>query len=195
MHIRFFRSPRALKSDALNSGSPARLGSVLLEKNVLEGEPFRLRSRGTGEFEELGCGLLFRSVGYRAVPIPGVPVDEERGVFANKEGRLLDKGAPMPGLYAVGWVKRGPMGLIGTNKPDAQETVKAIVADLPTLAPCPEPTAAGVKELLASRGVRVVSYADWQQIDAAEIARGKARGKPREKFTSIEEMLAVLQEA
>lgn len=188
--IRFFRSPVALESADV---APGRLARVVLEKNVLEGEPFRLKARGAGELEELPCGILFRSVGARGVAIPGVPFDDRRGIFPNKEGRICDGHTPVPGLYAVGWIKRGPTGIIGANKPDSQDTIKAFLADLPNLAPCPEPDTGPLKELLASRGVRVVSYADWQRIDAAEVERGKERGKPREKFVSIEEMLAVLR--
>jgi ferredoxin--NADP+ reductase len=183
--IRFFRSPHELRGDG-------RVQSIVLEKNVLVGEPFRQRAMATDQREEIACGLVFRSVGYRGVPIPGVPFDDSRGVFPNEDGRILDRGDAVPGLYCAGWIKRGPSGIIGTNKPDSQNTVRELLLDAPKLEPCDEPNSDAVRELLASRGVRAVSFADWQKIDAAEIERGKAVGKPREKFTRVEDMLAVL---
>ncbi|MBI4557021.1 MAG: NADP oxidoreductase [Candidatus Hydrogenedentes bacterium] len=183
--IHFFKSPVELAG----SGKVER---VILERNELVGEPFKQKARGTGVREELSCGLFFRSVGYRGLPLPGVPFDETAGLFPNERGRILESGAPAPGLYAAGWIKRGPSGVIGTNKPDSIETVQSMLADLPGLLPCEPPDSGALRELLMARGVRAVSYADWRKIDAAEIERGKLRGKPREKFTSIEEMLAVL---
>jgi len=167
--------------------------SLVLEKNVLVGEPFHQRAMATEAREDLPCGLLFRSVGYRGIAIPGVPFDEQRGVFPNEGGRILDRGDALPGLYCVGWIKRGPSGVIGTNKPDSQNTVSELLLDLPKLDPCHVPDGGAVRELLAGRGVRVVSFADWQKIDSAEVERGKAKGKPREKFTRVEDMLAVLE--
>jgi ferredoxin--NADP+ reductase len=184
-HIRFYLSP-------VEIGGAASVEYVLLERNELVGESFHQKAHGTGAYEKLACGLLFRSVGYRGVPMPGVPFDEVRGVCANREGRILDGGAVAPGLYATGWIKRGASGTIGTNKQDSAATVQALLADLPQLPPCPTPDTGAVGELLASRRIRVVSLSDWRRIDAAEVERGKRLGKPREKFTSIEEMLAIL---
>lgn len=183
--IRFLLSPTELKGGEC-------VESALFERNRLEGQPFALSSLGTGIFEEIPCGLFFRSVGYRGVPIPGVPFDERRGVFPNRNGRILDNDTPVPRLYATGWIKRGPSGIIGTNKPDSVETVEALRADMAETPPCEAPDTSLVHELLASRGVRVVSFADWQRIDAAETARGAQAGKPREKFVSFEEILSVL---
>ena len=152
---------------------------------------FHLRARGTGETETLACGLVFRSVGYRGIAIPGVPFDEKRGVFPNVQGRILEGGSPIPGLYAAGWIKRGPSGIIGTNKPDSAETIKALLDDMPSLPPCPRRDSLDVARLLRDRGVRVVTYADWPAIDAEEIARGQQAGKPREKFTRLEDFLEV----
>lgn len=186
LKIRFFKSPVEL------IGSD-RVESVTLERNALTGEAGHQRARGTGETEELPCGLFFRSVGYRGVPLPGVPFDDDRGVFRNENGRILDdRGSPVPGLYCAGWIKRGPSGVIGTNRPDSLETAQGLVADVAALMPCPTPSTDALRELLTRRNVRTVSYDDWKQIDAAEVARGKAAGKPREKFTSIDDMLAVL---
>jgi ferredoxin--NADP+ reductase len=169
-----------------------RMEKVRFEKNALSGEPGRQKSRGTGETYEMECGAFFRSVGYRGVPIEGVPFHEAWGIFPNEEGRITSEGVPVPGLYAVGWIKRGPTGIIGTNKPDAIATVERLLGDLPTLTPCATPSSESVLDLLAERGVRVVTYDDWRKIDAAEIERGKAVGKPREKFLTRDEMLGVL---
>jgi ferredoxin--NADP+ reductase len=161
-----------------------------MERNQLTGEPGQQRAVGTGTVESIACGALFRSVGYRGIPLPGVPFDDKAGVIPNLEGRVVRGGAPVPGLYAVGWIKRGPSGVIGTNKPDAAETVKHLLADAPHLPACEQPSRAAVLDLLASRDVRVVSYAQWRAIDAAEVARGAPAGKPREKFVAVDDMLA-----
>ncbi len=183
--IGFLRSPVRIEGDE-------RVERVVLERNRLEGPPFKQRAVGTGLTETLDCGILFRSIGYRGAPIAGAPFDEGRGAIPNEDGRVLADGRPVPGLYAAGWIKRGATGIIGTNKRDSNATVKALVADIPALCPCAEPDGRAVRHLLASRGVRVVSFEDWQRIDAAEIARGEAKGKPREKFIRVEDMLATL---
>jgi ferredoxin--NADP+ reductase len=184
--IQFYRGPKELV------GGP-RLDGVVLEKNELSGEPGQQKATGTGVTELVKCGVLFRSVGYRGVPLAGVPFDEKNGIIPNVAGRVVENGQPLPGLYVAGWIKRGPSGIIGTNKPDSFETVKALLADVPTLARCAEPSREAPTALLRGRGVRIVSYEDWRRIDAAEVERGAVVGKPREKFLSIEEMLGVLQ--
>jgi ferredoxin--NADP+ reductase len=181
--IEFYRSPVELIGRD-------HLERVVFEKNRLEGEPGRQKARGTGERYEMDCGLFFRSVGYRGVPIDGVPFDEKSGTFPNEEGRITVDGDVVPGMYAVGWIKRGPSGIIGTNKPDSFETAKHLIADLPSLSPCESPGRDTVLEFLAGRGVKVVDYPAWTRIDAAEVKRGEAVGKPREKFITIEEMIA-----
>jgi ferredoxin--NADP+ reductase len=135
---------------------------------------------------------LFRSIGYRGVAIPGAPFDEARGVIPNRDGRVTDGGSVVPGLYVTGWIKRGPTGIIGTNREDSVFTVNAILADLPLLDAAVKPGTDRVSDLLEGRLVRVVSYADWQKIDDAEIRRGEAVAKPREKFTRLDEMLAII---
>ncbi|MBX7256717.1 MAG: FAD-dependent oxidoreductase [Candidatus Hydrogenedentes bacterium] len=183
--VHFLKSPIELSGNG-------RVESLKLERNRLEGEPHKMRAVGTGEMETLACGLVFRSVGYRGTAFPGLPFDAKRGVFPNRDGRILDGDAVIPGLYAAGWIKRGPSGIIGNNKPDSQATVASMLADAASLTPCATPDTNALAALLRERNVRVVSYADWQRIDAAEIERGKTRGKPREKFTRVEDMLAVL---
>lgn len=184
-HIQFLKGPVALKGGG-------RLECVVLMRNRLEGTPSQQVARETGETEELPCGVLFRSIGYRGVPIAGVPFDDRRGIFPNRDGRIVDGEQVIPGLYAAGWIKRGPTGIIGTNREDSVATVKSLLADLPNLDAGPKRGADGLQALLRSRAVRVVSYSDWQRIDAAEVQRGAAVNKPREKFTRVDEMLAVL---
>jgi ferredoxin--NADP+ reductase len=184
-HIEFCKSPVEIKGDG-------RVESIVLEKNELVGEPFRVQSKGTGETEEIPCGLVLRSVGYRGEPLPDVPFDEKRGVFPNENGRIAVEGGASGGLYAVGWIKRGPSGVIGTNKPDSQATVAQLLEDMASLRPCEEPDTAALIRKLEGVGVRVVSHEDWQKIDAAETARGEAVEKPREKFTRVSEMIDVL---
>lgn len=187
LHFRFMLSPVKIKGST-------RVESIVLGKNVLEGPAYRQKSRTTGEILELPCGLVFRSIGYRGMPIPGIPFDDRWGTIPNIEGRVVHEGKPLPGLYAAGWIKRGPSGVIGTNKPDAVETVSKLLEDAPNLPPCEEPSTDAVRRHLAERGVRVVDFQDWQKIDAAEEARGKAVGKPREQFTRIPGMLAILDD-
>jgi ferredoxin--NADP+ reductase len=171
-----------------------RLEQVVLARNRLEGEPFQQVARETRETETLASGLLFRSIGFAGVPIAGVLFDTRRGVFPNQDGRIVDgAGAPLPGLYAAGWIKRGPTGIIGTNRADAVATVKAVRTDAPQLPPGPKAGAEGLMPLLAQRGVRAVSFADWLAIDAAEVARGAPKGKPREKFVQVADMLRCLE--
>ncbi len=183
--VHFFKGPKELKGSA-------RLERVVLEKNKLTGPAGAQQALGTGVSEEIPCGIFFRSVGYRGVAIPGVPFDEKKGIFPNIQGRITDQGKVVPGLYAAGWIKRGPSGVIGTNKADSEETVKNLFSDTPVLSACPQPDTQAVLNFLKSKNIKVVSFADWKKIDAAEIARGKALGKPREKFVKIEEMLQIL---
>jgi hypothetical protein len=147
----------------------SHLERLVLERNRLEGEPNWQVAKGTGQKCELSCGLLFRSVGYCGVPIPGVPFDGRNGVFPNADGRLLDNDrSVIPNLYVTGWIKRGPSGVIGTNRADSVATVNALLADLPKLdSAAPKAGAEALYLLLASRGIRVVSYADWLKIDRA----------------------------
>ncbi|HLF23206.1 MAG TPA: NADP oxidoreductase, partial [Burkholderiales bacterium] len=153
--IEFYRSPREIRGQG-------GVQEVLMERNALSGEPGAQRALGTGRVETCACGALFRSVGYRGIPIAGVPFDEKAGVFPNVEGRIVSDGTLVPGLYAAGWIKRGPSGIIGTNKPDAFETVKHVLADLAALETSPKPSRDAVLERLATRGVRVVSYPQWR---------------------------------
>jgi ferredoxin--NADP+ reductase len=152
----------------------------------------RIRARDTGEREAIECGLVLRSIGYKGIPLEGLPFDERQGVIPNNAGRVTDpdSGDQFEGHYAVGWIKRGPSGVIGTNKKDAQETVNAILDDLEA-GRVPEPAAdvRPVEELLGERDGAHVTYLGWQAIDRAEVAAGEPHGRPRVKFCTVEEML------
>ncbi len=150
----------------------------------------------TGETELIPTGLVFRSVGYRSVPLPGLPFDERLGVVPNRAGRVLDPatGEPLRGLYVAGWLKRGPTGVIGTNKPDAAETARNLLDDAAAgRLPAPAaPAGEAIPALLADHGVRWLTCADWQRIDELERQAGARCGRPRVKFTSLQAVLAAL---
>jgi ferredoxin--NADP+ reductase len=202
--LRFLLSPTALLPDPRSVGEDGRLGAVELVRNRLVPAPGGgLRAEATEERETISAGLAFRAIGYRGIPLPGVPFDERAGTIPNDRGRVLDpsSGAPLPGEYVVGWIKRGPSGVIGTNKKDAQETVNAIFADLPSgdspgsgaaLAHVPEtPDPTAVETLLRTRQPDLVTYAGWESIDRHERALGEPSGRPRVKLTRLDELLRV----
>ena len=190
IRARFFVSP----TEVLGSG---RVAGLRLERNVLvKDDRGGLRAKGTGQIEEIAVQLVFRSIGYKGVALPELPFDERAATIPNAEGRVLAApgGSVVPRLYVAGWIKRGPSGVIGTNKPDAIATVRSLLADLPALQ---VPGAVhgddeALPALLARKGVRAVSFADWKRLDALEVRRGEPLGKPRDKFTSVEAMLQAL---
>jgi ferredoxin--NADP+ reductase len=169
-----------------------KVQSVTLAQNRLEGPPFAQTAVASSRLLELPCDLVFRSVGYRGIPLAGVGFDDRTGIIPNRRGRCLIGDDPMPGLYVTGWIKRGPSGIIGTNRADSVETVASIIEDMPKVRAIPKPGAAGLQHTLAAQGVRIVGYGEWQKIDAAERARGQPMGKPREKFTVVPEMIAAI---
>jgi ferredoxin--NADP+ reductase len=192
LHVRFLVSPVEIVGD-----TEGRVTGLRLVRNALVADDKgKIAAKATGEFENLDVGLVFRSVGYRGVPLPGVPFHERWGVVPNEKGRVIDSatGRPIPGLYVTGWIKRGPSGVIGTNKPDAVETVTAMIEDVGSgaLAEPPEPEPSSAEALVRDRQPHAVSYADWRALDALELAGGKACGRPRLKFTTVEAMLAAL---
>jgi ferredoxin--NADP+ reductase len=176
----FFRSPVAIRGDA-------RVESIELVRNRLEDQDGRLVAVPTEERETLECGLVFRSVGYRGVGLPDVPFDEQRGTIENSGGRVAGEDR----TYCAGWIKRGPTGIIGTNKKDASETVAHLLEDLDggKIAHKPGATAETVVELLAERGARAVVYSGWASIDELERAAGEKIGRPRVKLRSWDELL------
>jgi ferredoxin--NADP+ reductase len=190
--LRFLVSPIALLDDGRGA-----VGGIRLTRNRLVASATgTIQAQPTEQVEELPVGLVFRSVGYRGVALPGVPFDDKWGVVLNEKGRVLDPDSKqaLSGEYAAGWIKRGPTGVIGTNKPDAAETVAAMLEDLAagqTLQPA-EPAADAAEQLVRQRHPDYVSYQDWLQLNELELARGRDRGCPRVKFTRVEEMLAAL---
>jgi ferredoxin--NADP+ reductase len=191
--LRFLVSPVELIGDAAG-----RVHAVRLVRNRLVSDGRGgLKAEATSEMEELQAQLVFRSVGYRGVPLAGLPFDERRGVVPNEGGRVSGPGPgeTLKGLYVAGWIKRGPTGVIGTNKPDAAETVEAMLEDAAhgrVIEPA-EPYAEALEAFLRSRQPVCVSYADWAALDRVERDRGVPVGRPRVKLTSVAEMLAVLQ--
>jgi ferredoxin--NADP+ reductase len=190
--LRFLVSPVAILGSE-------RVEALEVERNELyQAEDGTLRPRATAERETLPVGLVFRAIGYQGVPLPGVPFDPWAGRIPNRGGRVVDPargGEAVDGEYVVGWIKRGPQGIIGTNKPDSQETVEALLGDLAAGRLDREvPSRAVLEMLLHERKRDYVSYADWQLIDALERERGARAGAPRLKFSRVEEMLHALGE-
>ncbi|WP_168734702.1 FAD-dependent oxidoreductase [Deinococcus sp. KSM4-11] len=180
IHLRFLVSPVEILDDGQGN-----VGGLKVERNALDADG---NAVGTGEFEVLPVQLVLRSVGYKGLELPGVPFDARRGVIPNTEGRVEGR----VGEYTAGWIKRGPSGVIGTNRKDATDTVAHLLRDardgvLPGAA---HPTREAVDAVLASRGVDVYTFHDWQVLDAHELAQGQAHGRPRRKVVHREEMLA-----
>ncbi len=201
--MRFCRSPVEIQGDG-------RVERLIVARNELyRDESGAIKARDTGEREQIECGLVLRSIGYKGIALEGLPFDHGRGLIPNQAGRVIDpeSGEPVAGHYAVGWIKRGPSGVIGTNKKDAQDTVNSILEDLEqgripatssaSRAGAPE---AGevlkpIEELLAERAGDHVTYLGWQAIDRAEVAAGESHGRPRVKFCSVEEMVEAARAA
>lgn len=186
LRLRFRTSPVAIHGDG-------RVEAIEVVRNQLVADGRGgVRAVPTDERETIPCGLVLRSVGYRGVPLDGMPFDEERGTIRNREGRVLDAaGEPLPGVYCAGWIKRGPSGVIGTNKKCAAETTEGLLEDARAgRLPRHGRSGSSVDELLARRGCRVVGYAAWEAIDRAERARGEREGRPRVKLVTWDDLLA-----
>jgi ferredoxin--NADP+ reductase len=180
---------RFLASPVKVTGDGDRVRALEIEHNELREKNGSVVALGTGRFEQIPTGIVVRSIGYRGSGLPGVPFDPARGVVPNVAGRVVDTAASVVrGLYAVGWIKRGPTGLIGENKSDAKETSETMLADLQSLASRKISDSA---ELIARLNDvhRLVGFADFERIDAAEVERGKLAGKVREKFVSLPALL------
>jgi ferredoxin--NADP+ reductase len=193
--MRFLVSPVEL----LDDGRGGVTGMRLVRNRLYATATGTLQPKATDEFEHLPVGLVFRSVGYRGVPLPGVPFNDDWGVILNEKGRVLDAQTKLPlvGQYTAGWIKRGPTGVIGTNKPDAAETVSGMLEDLARdihLRPA-DPSPAAVERLVRERQPQYLSYQDWLRLDEIETRRGKETGRPRVKFTRVKDMLAALGRA
>jgi len=186
--LRFLRSPVRIRGSE-------RVEAVDVHRNeIVRADDGMLRARAVDEqVETLECGLVLRSVGYRAVPLPDVPFDERYFVLPNERGRVLTRdGELLPGVYTVGWIKRGPTGILGTNKRDAEETVGRLVEDLKSgsLPQPPHPAREEIDALLTERKPDLVSVEDWRAIDRHELERGRQEQRPRVKLASREELLA-----
>jgi ferredoxin--NADP+ reductase len=186
--LRFLLSPL----EFLGDGGGVR--AATMARNALQAtEDGRLRAVPTGETESIEVGLVLRAIGYRGIALPGVPFDQRSATIPNEDGRVLGPEGVLPGEYAVGWIKRGPSGVIGTNKKDAQQTVDALLEDLAggthldPASPAPE----SIERLLTERVQALVTYEGWSEIDRHEQARGEPHGRPRVKLTRIEELLRV----
>ena len=187
--IRFLVSPTEV------IGEDGKVAAIKLVKNELvTGDDGSIRPRATDQEETIPVGLVFRSVGYKGNPLPNIPYHESWGTILNEAGRVMDDNSDqVVGLYTAGWIKRGPSGVIGTNKTCAQETVNCMVEDL-AAGKINEPDSPSVEAaagLVSERTSDSVSYEDWLKIDAAEVAKGESQGRPRVKFTRVAEMLEV----
>ena len=166
----FFASPKAILGESTVSG-------IEVERTVLDSDG---RASVTGESYTIACSLIVTCIGYKTSPIPGVPFEESAGRFANDQGRIL------PGLYCVGWARRGPSGTIGTNRPDGFGVVERIAEDIGSGSG--KRGRSGFDELAAARGLDVVTFRDWKKIEAEEEKRARD-GAPREKFVDVGEMI------
>lgn len=163
-----------------------QVAGLRLERTRLDGAG---NTAGSGEMSSIEVQMVLRSIGYRGRPLPGMPFDEHRGVVPNDGGRVLRAGAPVPGEYVAGWIKRGPTGVIGTNKKDAQETVDALLADAPSLRPAPVRDPEALDQYLVDCGARVVTWQGWCAIESAEAELGRAGGRDRAKIVDREALL------
>ena len=191
--LRFCVSPIEIQGDG-------KVERIVVGRNELyRDEKGAIRARDTGEREEIECGLVLRSIGYKGIGVDGVPYDDRRGVIPNDAGRVTDpeSGEQVRGHYATGWIKRGPSGVIGTNKKDSQETVESLFEDMEAgrLGEPSDPDPASIESLLRERRPELVTFEGWQAIDAAEQERGKPQGRPRVKFCSIDEMVEAASSA
>src|ERR671918_745584 len=188
IELRFLRSPVEIRGSGRVEALDVRRNEI-----VRAGDgPLRARPVD-GDLETIECGLVLRSVGYRAVPLPDVPFDERHFVLPNERGRVLAAdGEPVPGVYAVGWIKRGPTGILGTNKRDAEERFACLVEDLRSgaLPAPPHPAREEIDALLTERKPGLVTVEGWRAIDAQELERGRGEGRPRVKLASRNELLA-----
>lgn len=185
--FRFYRSP----VEILTSPEGTRAAGIRLAVNRLEGSGEGARAVLTGEVEDVACGLIISSIGYKSVSIdPSVPFDKRKAVVPNKMGRVQQAA----GLYCSGWVKTGPTGVIATTMNNSFDTAQSLMDDMNsgTLdVSAVKPGAQSIRSLLETRGVNPVLFSDWEKIDSVEASRGEAVGKPREKLLTVEEMLQV----
>ncbi|MGA9856965.1 MAG: FAD-dependent oxidoreductase [Solirubrobacteraceae bacterium] len=192
LELRFLRSPLEI----LGEGEDGPVTGVRLGINrLMVGDDGRVRAEATGEEEIIECGLVLRSIGYRGTPLAGIPFEDSRGLIRNAGGRVIDEtGETCPGEYVVGWIKRGPSGVIGTNKKDAADTVARILEDEQDGAlPAPDAElgdAEAIAAWLTERVGGVVTWEGWEAIDAHESALGQPTGRPRVKLVRLADLVA-----
>ncbi|KAI4351210.1 hypothetical protein L6164_005588 [Bauhinia variegata] len=202
LHFVFFRKPDCFLESECRTG---HVSGVHFEKTILKGiSPGKQIATGTGQFEDIKCGMVLKSIGYKSVPVDGLPFDHQKGVVPNNKGRVLRdaKGGSTlleEGLYVCGWLKRGPTGIIATNLYCAEETVFSISEDLEkgvlaSSLPLQKPGREGLLKLLYDRNIRIVSFGDWEKIDSEERRLGSLRNKPREKLSTWEELQKAFME-
>ena len=187
MILRFLTSPVEIV------GSDRVEGLVVERNELVLGDDGSLRARATGRRETIETGLVMRSIGYVGSPLPGVPFDAGRSTIHNERGRVIDpdSGRPIAGVYAAGWIKRGPSGVIGTNKKDALETTSLVLEDyVAGVLPEPSGDRDGLIAAMVERGVAPVEYDGWRSIDAHERSSGEPHGRPRVKLVRRDDLLA-----
>jgi ferredoxin--NADP+ reductase len=190
IYLRFFVSPIEIHG---NDGGKVT-GIHLVKNKLVQTEEGTLRAELTRHMEEIPVGLVFHSIGYRGLPLPEVPFVDSWGVIANKKGRVLNpkNSSPIPGLYTAGWIKRGPSGVIGTNKLDASETVQCMLEDFENgvYINADSPESESAENMIRQRQPEYVLFDEWLHLDEIEIQRGKEEERPRLKFTVLDEMLS-----
>ena len=191
--LRFLASPVEIV------GRRGQIANLKIERNALVVDSNGgLRSKGTGRFEVIETGLVLRSIGYRTVPIEGVPFDYATSTVNNIAGQVVhpNTGEVVAGEYVVGWAKRGPTGRIGNNKPDSASTVEAMVTDIPTLRGIRDDhrDPSQIEVLLRQRDLDYATYEDWRILDKYEVARGASQGRPRIKITTVPEMMEIIHQ-
>ncbi|MFL2651158.1 MAG: FAD-dependent oxidoreductase [Anaerolineales bacterium] len=192
IRMRFLTSP----IEMYNNGADKVSGMRLVKNEIYRDEKGSLKARPTDVYEDIDTGLVFRSVGYLGSAVPGIPFDSKSGIICNSQGRIFDPKTQefLIGLYTSGWIKRGPTGVIGTNKEDSIESINCLIEDVKSgkmLMPTNK-SSSKVEEIVRSRQPDLFTFDDWKRIDNMEIANGDLARRPRVKFTSTSSMLKVL---
>ena len=184
IHLLFFSSPIEI------IGESNQIKKVTFEKNVLVGEAGKQKAQSSGEFFEIECDILLRSIGYKGVPFKGLPFDDRKGVIPNDKGQVIEMdGTHVPDTYVTGWIKRGPSGVIGTNRSDSIETVATCLESLDKMV---IKDATDITTIFTQQNIKYLTYEDWKIIDEYEVKEGHKLGKPREKVTSLSKIFEIL---
>ena len=184
LHLHFWSRP-----EAIIAGEDGRVAAIRVERTAPDGEG---GAYGTGEYREIPVQAVYRAVGYFGSPLDGIPFDDRLGIIPNREGQVLgDDGRRMRGVYATGWIKRGPVGLIGHTKSDAMETISHVVNDQASWWTPEEPEEEAVVRLLEEREVHWTDLEGWHRLDEHEIALGEPVGRARIKVVPREEMIEI----